>query len=712
MKRITNDPLLDCLVTFTALYHEPHSAESLVDGLPTEEGYGFAKLYSTDEESSNFSRAAQRAGLISKVVAKELDEFSNLMLPCIITLKNNSACILESIDEEHQQAKVIYPEVPDSEEWISLDKLKENYLGFAFLLKKQYSYDNLDTQNIDDSKEHWFWSTLKHSKTIYINVLLASIVINLFILATPLFTMNIYDRVLPNNAMETLWALSIGMILVFIFDIILKFLRTYFLEFAGKKSDIIMSSKIFEKVMSLQMAYRPQMIGSFANQLKEYESIRNFLTSATLVTLIDLPFGIIFLLVTFLIAGNIVIVPIVIIAIIIIYSFFMKKPLHDIIKSTYEAGAVKNAILIEALTNFEAIKTMSASGYAQLKWESSTQEIAKKMLKSKTLYNSLITFTSFLLQVNTVVVLIVGVYLVKDLELTMGGLIATVILTSRAIAPMGNVAALIINYEEFITSLKDLNEIMQLPVDRPKDKKFINVPNINGTIEFKDVTFTYPGNKVPTLKNVSFTIRKGERVGIIGTNGSGKTTIEKLILNIYQPDSGFISIDNIDVREIDPADLRKQIAYVPQETTLFRGTVRSNIVYKKQTVNDQRILEASRIGLVDQFVKNHPMGYDMPIGEQGYGLSGGQKRALTIAQAFIEKTPIILLDEPTNSMDNTMENLFIQRIQKEIQGKTTLIISHKFNLMSLVDRLILLENGKIILDDTKEVVLKALGTKK
>ncbi len=712
MKRTTNDPLLDCLVTFTALYHEPHSAESLVDGLPTEEGYGFAKLYSTDEESSNFSRAAQRAGLISKVVAKELDEISNLMLPCIITLKNNSACILESIDEEHQKAKVIYPDLPDSEEWISLERLKENYLGFAFLLKKKYSYDNLDTQNIEDSKEHWFWSTLKHSKTIYRNVLLASIVINLFILATPLFTMNIYDRVLPNNAMETLWALSIGIILVFVFDIILKFLRTYFLEFAGKKSDIIMSSKIFEKVMSLQMAYRPQMIGSFANQLKEYESIRNFLTSATLVTLIDLPFGIIFLVVTFLIAGKIVIVPIVIIATIIIYSLFMKKPLHNIIKSTYEAGAIKNAILIEALTNFEAIKTMSASGYAQLKWESSTQEIAKKMLKSKTLYNSIITFTSFLLQINTVIVLIVGVYLVKDLELTMGGLIATVILTSRAIAPMGNVAALIINYEEFATSLKDLNEIMELPVDRPKDKKFINVPNINGTIEFKDVTFTYPGNKVPTLKNVSFTIRKGERVGIIGTNGSGKTTIEKLILNIYQPDSGFISIDNIDVREIDPADLRKQIAYVPQETTLFRGTVRSNIVYKKQTVNDQRILEASRIGLVDQFVKNHPMGYDMPIGEQGYGLSGGQKRALTIAQAFIEKTPVILLDEPTNSMDNTMENLFIKRIQKEIQGKTTLIISHKFNLMSLVDRLILLENGKIILDDKKEVVLKALGTKK
>ncbi len=710
MKSTTSDPLLDCLVTFTALYHEPHSAASLVDGLPTQEGYGFAKLYSADQASSNFSRASKRAGLISKVVHKELDEISNLMLPCIITLKNSNACILESIDEEHKKAKIIYPELPDSEEWISLDKLKENYLGFAFLLKKKYSYDNLDEHTTGDSNEHWFWNTLRHSKTIYRNVLLASIVINLFILATPLFTMNIYDRVLPNNAMETLWALSIGIILVFIFDIILKFLRTYFLEFAGKKSDIIMSSKIFEKVMSLQMAYKPQMIGSFASQLKEYESIRNFLTSSTLVTFIDVPFGIIFLVVTFFIAGKVVIVPLVIITIIIIFSLIMKKPLHTIVKSTYEAVASKNAILIEALTNFEAIKTMSASGYSQLKWESSTQEIAKKTLNSRTLYNSIITFTSFLLQINTVCVLIVGVYLVRDLELSMGGLVAAVILTSRAIAPMGQVAALIINYEEFSTSLTNLNEIMQLPVDRPKDKKFIHVPDINGTIEFNDVTFTYPGNKVPTLKNVSFTIQKGEKVGIIGKNGSGKTTIEKLILNIYQPDSGFISIDNIDVREIDPADLRRQIAYVPQESALFRGTLRSNIVYKKQTVNDERILEASRIGLIDQFIKNHPLGYDMPIGEQGYGLSGGQKRAITIAQAFIEKTPIVLLDEPTNAMDNSMENLFIQRIQKEVQGKTTLLISHKFNLMGIVNRLILLDRGKIVLDDTKEVVLKALKT--
>ncbi len=712
MKNTTGDALLDCLVTFTALYHEPHTATSLIDGLPTQEGYGFAKLFSTDQTSSNFSRAAKRAGLISKVVHKELEEISNLMLPCIITLKNNSACILESIDEDQKKAKVIYPELPDSQEWISLEKLNEDYLGFAFLLKKKYSYDTLDTHYEDKSAQHWFWSTLRHSKSIYRNVILASIVINLFILATPLFTMNIYDRVLPNNAIETLWALSIGVILIFIFDIILKFLRTYFLEFAGQKSDIIMSSKIFEKVMSLQMANKPQMIGSFASQLKEYESVRNFLTSSTLVTLIDVPFGIIFLTVTFFIAGKIVIVPVVIIMIIIIYSLIMKKPLHAIVKSSYEAVASKNAILIEALTNFEAIKTMSASGYSQLKWENATQEIAKKTLNSRTLYNSIITFTSFLLQVNTVTVLIVGVYMVRDMELSMGGLVATVILTSRAIAPMGQVAALIINYEEFSTSLTNLNEIMQLPVDRPQDKKFIHVPDMNGTIEFNDVTFTYPGNKVPTLKNVSFTLKKGEKVGIIGKNGSGKTTIEKLILNIYQPDSGFISIDNIDVREIDPADLRKQIAYVPQESTLFRGTLRSNIVYKRQTINDERILEASRIGLVDQFVKSHPLGYDMPIGEQGYGLSGGQKRAITIAQAFIEKTPIVLMDEPTNAMDNGMENLFIQRIRKEIQGKTTLLVSHKFNLMELVDRLILLDGGKVILDDTKETVLQALKTKK
>ncbi len=704
----STDPLLECLVIFTKLHHRPFSAESLTAGLPLKNDQTTPELFSLENAKSNFSRAAKRAGFTSKLVKRTLEEIPAMVLPVILILRDQKACILEILDKENNRAKIIIPEIPDGEEWIDLDTLNEEYLGFTFYIKKEHRYESAYKKLISTHEKHWFWDTLKLSKSIYRDVLIASVVINIFVLAAPLFTMNVYDRVVPNSAIETMWVLALGIVVVYFLDMILKLMRTYFLEVAGKKSDVVMSSILFEKVMNLKMAVRPKSVGSFASNLKEFESIRAFFTSSTVSTLIDLPFVIIFLSVTYYLAGFIIIVPILIMSVIVLYSLFLRKPLKQSIESTYQAAAQKNAVLIESLSNLETIKVMGAGGHAQYHWEEASGEIANKSIRSRVLSNSISTVTSFLIQLNTVIVLIVGVYLIDEMLLTMGGLIASVILTSRAISPMGQVAALLSNYEQTKTAYNSIDEIMKLPVERPEGKQFLHRDLVDGKIEFKNVVFTYPNEERQTLKGVSFTINPGERVGIIGRIGSGKSTIQKLIMDLYEPDSGSILIDDVDISQLDPADIRKQISYVPQEVVLFNGTLRENIVYKQPNASDEAILKAAYAGLVDQYVNRHPKGFDMEIGEQGYGLSGGQKQSVTIARAFINKTPIILMDEPSNSMDNSTEQLLIQRLSESLKDRTTILVTHKTALMALVERIILLEDGKVVMDGPKEQVLTAL----
>jgi len=704
------DPLLQCLVIITKLNNKPFTAESLIEGLPTAKGQAEPELFSLEKPKSGFSRAAARAGFTSKLVKRRILDISSLVLPCILILKDKKACILEEFDMDRKHAKIILPEYEDGDIWVKIDDLNEEYLGHAFYLKKAYKKEDKSDFVLQNDKSHWFWGTIWKSKKIYTDVIFASLAINLFVLASPLFVMNVYDRVVPNNAVETLWVLAIGVVVVYVLDTILKFIRAYFLEVAGKKSDIIMSSIIFEKVMGLNMAVRPKSVGSFANNLKEFESIRSFFTSTTVATIVDLPFIFIFLLVIDFIGGGIVLVPITIMIIILIYTLIIKGPLNKSIESSYEASSHKNSVLIESLSNIETIKTMGASGNAQYQWEEASGEIARTGLKTRVLSNSISTVTALFIQLNTVAVVVYGVYLIQDMQLTMGGLIATVILSSRAISPLGQVASLLANYEHTKTAYRNISDIMKLPVDRPEGKEFVRREKFNGFIEFQDVTFSYPDEEKKALDNVSFKIFPGEKVGIAGKIGSGKTTTEKLILGLYAPQSGTILIDGIDINQIDPADLRKNIGYVSQDIALFRGSVKNNIIYKAPYVDDEEMLKASKLAGVDDFVKLHPKGYDMPVGERGDGLSGGQKQSIAIARAFLLDAPIILLDEPTNSVDNVMEANIRKNLAQNLGGKTTILITHKSAMLQLVDRLIILDNGKLVIDGPKEEVFKKLNT--
>jgi ATP-binding cassette subfamily C protein LapB len=702
------DALLDTLVLYTKLYHKPYSAEALTAGLPIEPGAESPELFSINNSKGLFSRAAARAGLKSSLIKRPLAQISPLQLPIILLLSNQGACILDSFNEDRTQAKIIMPAEEAVEQWVDFDDLEDEYLGYAFMVKKafQYSEENARTLHID--QKHWFWSTIALSKNAYRDVIIASLLLNLFVLATPLFTMNVYDRVIPNNAIETLWMFAIGVIIVYIIDAFLKHTRTHLLESAAKKSDIIMSSIIFEKVMDLKLSHHPASVGSFASNLKDFDSIRSFLTNATMAALIDLPFAVIFLMVIAYIGGPIVLIPLATMIFILGYAFFIKQPLRKAIESTHEASAKKSSILIEALNNVETLKSLGAMGQVQWQWEESTGEIAKRSEASRRLSASIPIITQLLIQLNTVGVVVFGVYMIGNFELSMGGLIGIVILTSRTLAPMGQAAALITNYEDTKSSYERINEILSQPGERPEGKKFVEQPEFTGKIEFINVSFSYPGSDVQVLKNVSFTLDPGDQVAIIGRIGSGKSTIEKLILGLYEPDEGSILVDGIDINQIDPADLRKNISYVSQDIHLFRGTVKDNIIYRASHASDGALLKAAKVSGADEFIRRHPKGYEMPIAERGGGLSGGQRQSIGIARALLLETPIIMMDEPSNSMDQTTEARLLKSLQEHVKDRTAIYVTQKMNLLEIVDRVIVMHQGSIYLDGPKEKVLEKL----
>ncbi len=717
VKEYVENPILDCLAIFCKMSGRPYSKESLIAGLPIEEGHSSPVLFSKFSSKSLFSRAAAKAGFKTRVLKTKIEDINPLVLPCIVLLNGKNpkdelrACILLGFDDEMANARVVLPEAEDVENSVTIEELKKYYFGFSILLKKELRFDDKQLTVGDVKENHWLWGTMKIVRDTYRDVIIASLLINIFVLATPLFTMNVYDRVIPNDAKDTLWILSIGVLIVYGIDVVLKFLRTYFLETAGKKTDIIASSLIFERVLDLKMSSMPSSVGSMANILKEFESIRSFITSSTISLLIDLPFIILFLITIYYIGGVLVVVPVVIIIFIVFYTLYAKEKLQNSIKQSYEASSMKNGVLIESLSSIETLKSLGATGYSQWKWEEATSQIADKSISSKTISASITTVTSFLLQLNTVAIIIVGTYLIGEKMISMGALIAVVIISSRAIAPMGQVASLLSTFHHTKVSYQALDDIMNMPVEHPQGKKFVARPEYRGNIEFKNVGFTYPNSDKSTLNNLNFRINEGEHIAIIGKIGSGKSTIHKLLLSLYVPNEGAILVDNIDTKQLDPTELRKNIAYVSQDVLLFNGTVKENIVYRLPHIDDEKIIEAATVSGVMDFINKHPKGFDMPVGERGAFLSGGQRQSIAIARAILQDYPIVLLDEPTSAMDSSTEAKFIKSIKEYLKGKTMILVTHKTSLLSLADRVIVMEDGQIVLDGKKDYVVEKLRTK-
>jgi ATP-binding cassette subfamily C protein LapB len=556
--------------------------------------------------------------------------------------------------------------------------------------------------------KHWFWDTIKQFWTVYSEVLIASLLINLFIIALPLFIRAIYDRVIPNYAVTTMWVLVSGLALIFIFDILIKTLRNYFIDVAGKNVDVKLSAIIFEKVLAIKMAERPLSVGAFANSVLSFELFRDFITSTTITTVVDLPFALLFILIIFILAGSLAWVPIIAMPIVFLVGYFLQAPLKELSEESFKHATEKYAALIESVSNVETVKSQCAEGALQQRWEKVIAHSALNGVKLRMYSNTGINLSGLIQQLASVAIIIVGVYQIMNGDLTMGTLIACTILSGRALAPMTQVAAIFTRYHLAMSSLRSLNKIMKLAEDRPHDRSLLAREPLQGNIDFQNVTFRYPGMQVAALNNVSFSIRAGERVGIIGRLGSGKTTIAKLIMGLYHPEKGTILLDNVELRQFDIADLRHQIGYVPQDVVLFYGTIKDNICYGKPHVSDEIIIRAAEVTGVNQFVNNNPEGFALQVGERGARLSGGQRQAIAAARAILLDPQIVIFDEPTNSMDDSSENKFKQNLSSYLAEKTFVLITHKSSMLSLVNRLIIMDNGQVVADGPKEQVLTAL----
>lgn len=694
-----HDPLLDCLVELTHIHGRPSTHAALVSGLP---------LSTEGLTPSLFSRAAARAGFASKVVRRHLDKIDTALLPVVLLLQNDEACILLDWNKDGSEAVVLFPDGGQGSVTLTREELQERYLGIAIFARPHFRFDQRTPEVTEVASRHWFWGAVLEQVPVYRDILAAALLINLFALAMPIFTMNVYDRVVPNNAVETLWMLGGGVLLVLITEYIVRLLRGHFIDMAGARIDLKLSGMIMQRVLGMRMSGKPASVGSFAANLRSFETIRDFVASATVTAIVDLPFLLLFLLVMLWISWPLVIFPILGIIAIVIYSYIIQHKMRELAETTFRASALRNATLIESLTALETIKAHGAEGLMQARWEKTAAFLARVSAQLRLLSSSAMNGAASLQQLISLSMVIVGVYLIHERMLTMGGLIACTMLAGRALAPLGQIVGLLMQFENAKTAMASLEQIMKMPIERPEQSNFVQRPDVRGEIEFRNVHFTYGENQPEVLRGVSFRIRQGERVVIIGKIGSGKTTLQKMLLGLYAPTEGSVHIDGVDLRQFDPADLRSNVGYVGQDATLFYGTLRENIAIGAPYADDEAIVAAAEVAGLSEFVNRHPAGFDMMIGERGESVSGGQRQSIAIARAVLLDPPILLLDEPTSAMDFTTEAQFRARLKQYATHKTMVIVTHRLSLLDLADRLIVIDDGKVVADGPKDKVIEAL----
>ena len=693
------DSLLGCLLLVCRSHGVATTADALTAGLPLNNGKLTPAL---------FKRAAERANLSVTILKNPINFIRPAFMPVTLLLKRDEACKLIQIDYKAQQARVVYPELGDAEVVVPLADIVAQYAGYLIVAKPKYVFDQRAPAVGKVRLKHWFWGTLADNKRIYRDVMLAACLVNIFALAMPMFTMNVYDRVVPNRSIETLWVMAIGISVIVLGDLILRTMRGYFLDWASARIDIKLSGNIMEQVLGLRLEQRPQSVGSFAGNLRSFESVRDFITSATITALIDMPFGIIFVCVIAWISLPMVVPVLVGGIIMVLYAFSVQTKMHEIAETMYRAGAVRNATLIESLVGLETIKALGIEGGMQRKWEHSARFLTEVGSKLKLLTASINNGSNAIVQIINIVLVLLGVYLVINGDLTQGGLIACTMLASRALVPFSQTASMLAQYHTAATALTSLDEVMNRPVERPLDSNFLSRPSFRGDIEFREVGFQYPGAEEMALTKVSFKIKAGEHVALLGRMGSGKTTIHKLILGLYQPTEGAILIDGIDSRQIDPAELRRCVGYVQQDTQLFYGSMRYNLTITTPHADDATVIAAAHAGGIDEFINAHPKGFDLLVGERGETLSGGQKQGVGIARALVAKPAIILLDEPTSAMDHTSEESVKKRLMDSAVGKTVLLITHRSTLFDMANRIIVIDSGRVVADGPKEQIIEAL----
>ena len=653
-------------------------------------------------------------GFENTLSKRDLQDIPSLAVPLVLMLHNEEAAVVVRIEGVGRNRIYFLRQIDGLEQQLSHDELVSLYLGYCWFIKPKVTADNRSDLSEYHLPKSWFWKVIWRFKGYYYQVILATFIINFLALVSSLYVMNVYDRVIPNQAYETLWVLSIGVMLAILFEFLAKMIRGHLTDIAGKKADLIISSAIFRRMMALRLADRPTSAGSYANNLREFESVREFMTSASLLVLVDLPFLLLFITVIFIVGGKLAIVPSIIIPIVIIVGFIVQRPLSRYINESMKESSQRQGLAVEALEGIETLKTNNATGWAQQRWDAYTAKTSASSIKVKDTANFMINFSVAMQQLNTVFLVLFGTYLIHNENtaerITMGALIAAVILSGRALSPLAQVAGLATRFQQAKLALEGLNNIIERPIERVPERKYISPSNIQGNITFENTCFQYQEDGKPAVSNLNLQIRAGEKIGILGRIGSGKSTMLKLASGLYDGSTGNVMLDNIDMRQIDPNFLRSQILLLSQSPRLFLGTLRENMDLARSDgySSDQELLEAlQRFGL-DKIIRSHPKGLDMPLGEDGLGLSGGQKQIIALARMTLRNPRIVLLDEPTTGLDQATERMSLQAISQWAQDKTLLVVTHRPQVLQIVNRIIVMDEGKVIMDGPRDLVLQRL----
>jgi len=664
---------------------------------------------------SSLAEVLRSHGFDNQLSQRSLDDIPSLAVPLVLMLSQGESVVVTSIEGQGRQRQFTICLTHGVTRQMPYADLAQRYLGYCWFVKPRKTADIRSDLPEYHLPRAWFWKVIWRFRSYYYQVILASFTINFLALISSFYVMNVYDRVIPNKTYETLWALSIGVMLAIAFEFIAKLIRAKLTDIAGKKADLIISAALFRRVMALRLAERPASAGSYANNLRDFESVRDFMTSASLLTLVDFPFILLFIAVIALVGGKLALVPLAIIPVVIIVGFLIQKPLARYTLEAMREASQRQGLAVEAIEGIETLKANNATNWAQRRWDAYTAKTAATAVKQKDLTAFTVNFSVAMQQLNTVLLVLVGTYLIHaqlpENRITMGALIASVILSGRALAPLAQVAALAARFQQAKAALEGINKIVERPIERDPQRQYVTLDALQGSLSFQQLTFRYAPDGKDALHRLNLHIRPGEKVGILGRIGSGKSTLLKLGAGLYHPKEGHVLIDNVDSRQMDPHYLRNQIALLSQSPRLFMGTLRENLDLGRSDgfSTDQQLLTAlNRFDLI-QLVHTHPRGLDMPLGEDGLGLSGGQKQIVALARLTLRDPRIVLLDEPTASLDQDTEIQALQALAQWAQNRTLVVVTHRPQVLQIVQRIVVVDNGRVVMDGPRDAVLTKLS---
>ncbi|MGL4942869.1 MAG: type I secretion system permease/ATPase [Thermoguttaceae bacterium] len=655
-------------------------------------------------------RAVKTLGLNARIVNRaRLSNISVEVLPCILLLQQQQSCVLISYDVNANTADVIFPEHSQDVTEVDLSVLATSYTGYAVFAAVTPLYDKRIRSAVEIDTKNWFWDVVWRYAPLYRQVILASIVINMMALVGTLFFMNVLDRVIPNLAYETLWVLGLGVITCYFFEFALRVLRTNFTDRANKNISTIIATRLMQKIMEMRMEDRPASSGALINHVREFDSINEFFSAASLLAVVDLPFMVLFLVIIYYIGGVLVILPLVSIAVLMTTIFAMQYSLKRATVVTQQCNVEKNAHLVEMVTGMEAIKMAVAENRMLQLWEKVIGYSATVGMNTKRINNLAVNLATLISHLMSAVLLIWGVYLIGQNQLSVGGLIGCNILIGRSLSCIMQIASLMTRYQQANVALQTLNQLMKTPGERQAASSLVEFSNLQPSIELTHVSYTYKGAHLAVIRDVNLMIRPGEKVGIVGNMGSGKSTLSRLMCGLYTPSEGSIKFGGVDLRRLDMAELRTRVSFLPQDPILFHGTVRENIALGSTHIPDQLVMRAAWIACADDFVSRNPSGYAMQVGERGQNLSGGQKQTVALARALLHDPDLLILDEPTNNIDAVTEGKIKARLLKAAEHKTLIVNLHRMSLLPLVQRLIVLHDGQVVADGPTQAVCKWLN---